>query len=206
MVQCLAAFIEACYIARRNAITEPDLHRFRTCVNQFYSLRQIFIDTGVRKSISLPRQHAFVAHFYPLIKMFGSPNGLCSSITESKHIKAVKEPWRRSNHFRALAQMVKSIVRMEKMAAVRRSFNQQGLLSGTVLDDIRALTDNMSDGRLVETESDDGGHSDDEADRDENKAQRVNEVCDDDQQAVEGDQSSLDDSLSDVMPASCLRK
>ncbi|KAH9028838.1 hypothetical protein EDB83DRAFT_2230010 [Lactarius deliciosus] len=28
-----------------------------------------------------------------LIQQFGALNGLCSSITESKHIKAVKEPW-----------------------------------------------------------------------------------------------------------------
>jgi len=128
MVQCLAAFIEACYIARRNAISEPVLQRFQSCVNRFYELRKIFIETGVRTSISLPRQHAFVRHFYALIKMFGAPNGLCSSITESKHIKAVKEPWRRSSRFRALVQMLRCILRMEKMAAIRQSFCQQGLL------------------------------------------------------------------------------
>lgn len=27
-----------------------------------------------------------------VITQFGAPNGLCSSITESKHIKAVKKP------------------------------------------------------------------------------------------------------------------
>ncbi|KAF9538821.1 hypothetical protein CPC08DRAFT_738828 [Agrocybe pediades] len=44
--------------------------------------------------------------FSSSIPLFGSPNGLCSSITESKHIKAVKEPWRRSNRFNALSQML----------------------------------------------------------------------------------------------------
>jgi len=110
---------------------------------------------------------------------------------------------------------------MEKMAAIRRSFIQQGLLSGTVLDDIKASMDDMSDGGSVESESDEeedrgddeadrgddeaDGHED-EADGDEDKPQCVNQLHDDDQQAVEGDQSSLDDRLSDVMPASCLRK
>ena len=60
------------------------------------NLQDIFIKARVRDSISLPCQHA-LSHYYYLIHLFGSPNGLCSSITESKHIKAMKEPWRRSN-------------------------------------------------------------------------------------------------------------
>ena len=39
-----------------------------------------------------------------LIPQFGAPGGLCSSITESKHIKAVKVPWQMSNCYNALGQ------------------------------------------------------------------------------------------------------
>jgi len=56
----------------------------------------------------------------PSIQLFGSPNGLCSSITESKHIKAVKEPWRRSNRYKALKQMLRTILRTEKLAALHQ--------------------------------------------------------------------------------------
>jgi len=35
----------------------------------------------------------------------GTPNGLCSSITEIKHIKLVKEPWLHSNCWKALGKM-----------------------------------------------------------------------------------------------------
>jgi len=90
MVQCIATFLKACYIACRNAISEPVLQQFRECTDRF--LHEVFIEAGVRASISLPCQHALVSHYYALIKLFGSPNGLCSSITESKHIKSVKEP------------------------------------------------------------------------------------------------------------------
>jgi hypothetical protein len=41
-------------------------------------------------------------HCIRFIRLFGSPNGLCSSIT----ITAVKEPWRRSSPFTALSQML----------------------------------------------------------------------------------------------------
>lgn len=130
MVQCVAVFMDACYVARRNAITAPALKHFHSCVERFHKLRNIFIEAGVRASISLPRQHA-LSHYYYAIQLFGSPNGVCSSITESKHIKAVKEPWRRSSRFRALIQMLQILVRMDKMAALHRIFSRLGMLTGS---------------------------------------------------------------------------
>ncbi|EGN91443.1 hypothetical protein SERLA73DRAFT_67393, partial [Serpula lacrymans var. lacrymans S7.3] len=51
------------------------------------------------------RQHS-LTHYPLLICQFGAPNSLCLSITEAKHIKAVKEPWRHSSHYEALGQML----------------------------------------------------------------------------------------------------
>jgi hypothetical protein len=122
--------MNACYIARRNAISGPALEYFKSCVEKFHFLRRIFIDTGVRASISLPRQHA-LSHYFYSIHLFASANGLCSSITESKHIKAVKEPWRRSSRYHALNQMLTSLIRMNKMEALRQNFSKAGMLAGT---------------------------------------------------------------------------
>ncbi len=130
IVQCIATFIDACYIARRNAIIGPALQHFRLCVKKFHALRDMFIQAGVRTSISLPHQHA-LNHYYYVICLFGSPNGLCSSITESKHIKAVKEPWHQSSRYQALIQMLRILVRMDKMAALRHKFAKMGMLVGT---------------------------------------------------------------------------
>ncbi|PPQ85361.1 LOW QUALITY PROTEIN: hypothetical protein CVT26_000936 [Gymnopilus dilepis] len=118
--------MEACYIARRNAISSAALHQFQVLVEKFHALRNIFIETGVRSSISLPRQHA-LHHYIASIKLFGSPNGLCSSITESKHIKAVKEPWRTSG---TMLLMLQTLSRME-MATLRRKLKSRGLLEGS---------------------------------------------------------------------------
>ncbi|KDR82217.1 hypothetical protein GALMADRAFT_58542, partial [Galerina marginata CBS 339.88] len=130
MVQCLSMFMEACYIARQNTISAPMLDKFKDCVDKFHELREIFIALGVRSSVSLPRQHA-LAHYYFSIQLFGSPNGLCSSITESKHIKAVKEPWRRSSRYKALSQMLTTLARMEKMSTLLRKFTELGMMAGT---------------------------------------------------------------------------
>ncbi|KAG2053668.1 hypothetical protein BDR06DRAFT_982727 [Suillus hirtellus] len=60
-----------------------------------------------------------------------APNSLCSSITESKHIKAVKEPWQHSSHFNALSQMLQTNQRLDKLAAMQADFTSQGMMNGT---------------------------------------------------------------------------
>jgi hypothetical protein len=131
MVQCISEFMECCYIARRNAITTSDLNAFEQHLTQFQDLRNIFIETGVRTSISLPHQHA-LSHYACKIELFGSPNGICSSITESMHITAVKKPWRHSSRFNPLLQMIKSISRQDKLDALRHVFENRGMLEGTM--------------------------------------------------------------------------
>ncbi|KAJ7719182.1 hypothetical protein DFH07DRAFT_872339 [Mycena maculata] len=130
MVKCLSAFMDICYLLRRNSISADDLVEIQTTLDRFHHYRDIFIRTGVRVDISPPRQHALV-HYIRFICFFGPPNGLCSSITESKHIKAVKEPWRRSSRFNALPQMLTTISRLDKMAAAAVSFRARGMMVGT---------------------------------------------------------------------------
>jgi hypothetical protein len=74
-----------------------------------------------------------MVHYQELIEMFGAPNGLCSSITESKHIKAVKEPWRRSSHFKALGQMLVTNQWLDKLAAAHIDFAARHMLDGACL-------------------------------------------------------------------------
>ncbi|KAJ6517770.1 hypothetical protein DFH09DRAFT_1251301 [Mycena vulgaris] len=130
MVKCLAALMELCYMVRRNAITADDLPKIQGALDRFHQYREIFIQCGVRGDISLPRQHSLV-HYIPGIRLFGSPNGLCSSITESKHIKAVKEPWRRSSRYNALAQMLLTLTRLNKLAALKAILKLRGMMTGT---------------------------------------------------------------------------
>ncbi|KAJ7483082.1 hypothetical protein B0H11DRAFT_1205027 [Mycena galericulata] len=130
MVKCLSAFMDFCYLVRRNAISTIDLAHIKSALDRFHTFRAVFIEAGVRVSISLPRQHSLV-HYIRFIRLFGSPNGLCSSITESKHIKAVKEPWRRSSRYKALTQMLVTLTRLDKLAAAMRDFTGRGMMTGT---------------------------------------------------------------------------
>ena len=135
MVRCFRAFLEFCYIARQESHDEKSLRKLNDTLVRFHQYRKIFITTGVRCTFNLPRQHSMV-HYLHLIRAFGSPNGLCSSITESKHIQAVKKPWRRSSHYNELGQMLLTNQRLAKLAALRVDFTHRGMLEGTCLTDI----------------------------------------------------------------------
>ncbi|KAF5379158.1 hypothetical protein D9615_006028 [Tricholomella constricta] len=129
MVRCISEFMNACYIARREDFTEASIEELKTAIRQFHEHREIFRSTGVRSGFSLPRQHA-LTHYPSHIIQFGAPNGLCSSITESRHISAVKKPWRRSNRYEALGQMLVTNQRLDKLAAARADFVARDAIDG----------------------------------------------------------------------------
>lgn len=136
MVLAFRAFLEFCYIVRRDVIDSRDLVALDDALERFHKYRTIFETTGVRlEGFALPRQHSMV-HYHTLIRAFGAPNGVCSSITESKHIKAVKEPYRRSNRWKALGQMLMTNQRLDKLAACRVDFEARGMLKGTLLNSV----------------------------------------------------------------------
>ncbi|KAI0071073.1 hypothetical protein K474DRAFT_1712777 [Panus rudis PR-1116 ss-1] len=128
MVRCVADLLEFTYLARRNVFDNDTLDRLDTALQYFHENRTVFVEEGVReKEISLPRQHS-LKHYRMLIEEFGAPNGLCSSITEAKHIRAVKQPWRRSSKYEPLGQMLVTNQRQDKLAAAYDEFSSRGML------------------------------------------------------------------------------
>ena len=167
MVCTLSAFLDFCYYARRNSLNESVLGSLEHALEHFHHHRRIFQETGVRehgsKGFSLPRQRSMM-HYWHLIQEFGAPNGLCSSITESKHIKAVKKPWWRSNHFEALGQMLVTNQCLDKLAAAQVDFQSRRMLDGSVLSAA------MRGVELWYGEHDDTGEDSDNIDDDEIQA------------------------------------
>ncbi|KAG1864404.1 hypothetical protein F4604DRAFT_1882098 [Suillus subluteus] len=132
MVRAFRVLLEFCYIARRNVITEASLDQLKDVLARFHHYRQIFETTGTVPHFSLPCQHS-VTHYVDMIRLFGAPNRLCSSITEPKHIKAVKQPWRWSSKHNTIGQMLLANQRLDKLAASHVDFAAHGMLVGSVL-------------------------------------------------------------------------
>jgi hypothetical protein len=80
------------------------------------------------------------------ITQFGAPNGLCSSITKSKHIKAVNRPYCHSGKNKPLGQMLITNQCNDKLAAARTHFTSQGMLNGSPSSMANALLGIFSSG------------------------------------------------------------
>ncbi|KAJ6594882.1 hypothetical protein B0H19DRAFT_1284660 [Mycena capillaripes] len=137
VVQAISAFLDFCYLVRREDFYVGTLDAVDAAVARFHAHREIFRTLDVRcdtpggsTAFSLPRQHSMV-HYRHGIEERGAPGGVCSSITESRHITAVKKPWRRSSRYEALAQMLQTNQRLDKLAAARADFVERGMLLPT---------------------------------------------------------------------------
>ncbi|KAF8954136.1 hypothetical protein BDZ97DRAFT_1928684 [Flammula alnicola] len=154
MVKAVAALIEFCYLVRQSIINEDTLVEIDAALTRFHQHREVFREVQP-DSFSLPRQHSLI-HYRFMITQFSVPNGLCSSITESKHIKAVKKPYRRSSCNKPLSQMLVSNQRNDKLAAARVDFKARGMLDGPNLSGFLGelcagcydLTSNKISGRI----------------------------------------------------------
>ncbi|TEB03958.1 hypothetical protein FA13DRAFT_1807856 [Coprinellus micaceus] len=122
VIKCFSSFLDFCYLVRRNDIDTQTLSNINKSLHQFHQHREFFRQTGMREDdFSLPCHHSLV-HYCDNIHNFSAPNGLCSSIAESRHITAVKKPWRRSNRYEALGQMLLINQRLDKLAAARSHY------------------------------------------------------------------------------------
>jgi hypothetical protein len=167
MVRTFSAYLDFCYLVRRPVIDEDNLKEIHNALARFYQYHPIFQETGVRepgpKGFSLPRQHS-ISHYPGFITNFAAPNGLCSSITENLHIRAVKKPWRRSGRNEALGQMLLTNQWLDKLAACRVDFCQRKMLAGSCLMDALLQLSPMSQD---DRDSGDDERSNDEMDVDE---------------------------------------
>jgi hypothetical protein len=99
-------------------------------LQEFHETQKFFLESGVTNKLAAPRQHA-LSHYIQGIKAFGALNGLCSSITKSKHIKAVKKPWCHSSQNTPIFQMMDWITRLEKLARIKAYLTSLQLMWGT---------------------------------------------------------------------------
>ena len=157
---------------RQDVLTDASLDTLDLSLTRFHHYPKIFQETNVHPTgFSPPCQHS-LTHYCHHIEKFGVPNGLSSSITKSKHITAVKKPWRQSSRYEALNQMLTINTWNDKLAAARNDFSSRGMLSGTCLSKVlKSLQDSPKD--INNGDSDVGNHSD--CDGDDSQDLDVNE-------------------------------
>jgi hypothetical protein len=60
MVRCLAAFLDFCYLVRREIIDEETMDKVDASLARFHEEREIFREAGIQIDFNLPRQHSLV--------------------------------------------------------------------------------------------------------------------------------------------------
>jgi hypothetical protein len=120
-------FVDCYYLIRYNNFDEKSLSNLQIAIDAFFRDVKIFQTLGACKHFRLPSQHA-LRHYVSLIEDFGSPSGHDTAITENRHISAVKRPWRRSNPYKAILQMLRTNQRLDKLAALRTRLEEVGEL------------------------------------------------------------------------------
>ena len=117
-----------CWLSRASA---PCMHHIWV-VSKVSHPFIIFKETGVHDDFSLLCQHS-LSHYCFLIQQFRAPNGLCSSIKESTHIKVIKNPYHHSSCNEPLGQMLLTNQCLDKLATTWVNFATCGLLQGPLL-------------------------------------------------------------------------
>lgn len=94
MVHAVQDLTKFSYLVCQSVIGEDTLSQLDKTLQNFYTHGKVFWDLDVQpEGFSLTCKHS-LTYYCTLIQMFGAPNGLCSSITKSKHIKVVKRTYR----------------------------------------------------------------------------------------------------------------
>ena len=122
MVCTLHALVEFIYLIWQNNHSQQMIQEMEAALEQFQTYQSIFVDTGIWSENLTPLWQLLLIHYIKAIKTFGALNGLCSSLTESKHIRAIKEPWWCSNHYHVLKQMLLTNKWLDKLVALCADF------------------------------------------------------------------------------------
>ncbi|KAI0732760.1 hypothetical protein C8Q72DRAFT_773966, partial [Fomitopsis betulina] len=123
LVRAIQWYLEFAYIIQHPEQTEDTLQCTDKAYDRYRQHREIFRLMGARPDgFSMPRQHG-QCHASRHTRNFAALYGLCTSITENKHITAVKKPWCRSSRYKALGQMLETNEHLEKLL--------EGVLLGT---------------------------------------------------------------------------
>ncbi|KAG8214012.1 hypothetical protein J3R82DRAFT_10767 [Butyriboletus roseoflavus] len=127
-MKAIHAFLKVCYIAQHNVIYKKSLHDLRHALNHFHQYCEIFHEVSVHNNFSLPCQHS-LTHHESLIWLFSTPNGISTSITESKHIVTVKRSWYHLSKNNTLRQILQTNLHLPQLAAAHADFKVHGMLT-----------------------------------------------------------------------------
>ncbi|KZS95108.1 hypothetical protein SISNIDRAFT_408960 [Sistotremastrum niveocremeum HHB9708] len=125
-VRAIRALMEFRYRSQSEFITDSDLKKLKSALDEFHQYKQVMITQGYRKSKVETREIGWgipklerLHYLMESVRMSGAPYQWSTDRTESAHIELVKRPYRRTNRRDYFAQICRILDRTER----RRGFN-----------------------------------------------------------------------------------
>ncbi|EPS92600.1 hypothetical protein FOMPIDRAFT_1137569 [Fomitopsis schrenkii] len=109
------AILDFIYLAQYTAHDNDTLEYMEKALKTYHKNKAVLVELGIREHLNIPKFHSLL-HYVDSIKELGATDNYNTEAFERLHIDFAKAGWRASNHRDARPQMVRWLVRHEKMA------------------------------------------------------------------------------------------
>ena len=114
VVRAIRAILDFTYIASYPRQSSETLSSLANALDRFHAEMNVFIETGVREQMNLPKLHA-LRHYIRTIQLFGTTDNYNTEYTERLHIDLAKDAYKATNHKNEFKQMTIWLERKEKV-------------------------------------------------------------------------------------------
>lgn len=117
------AILDFIYLAQYTAHDNDTLEYMEKALKTYHKNKAVLVELGIREHLNIPKFHSLL-HYVDSIKELGATDNYNTEAFERLHIDFAKAGWRASNHRDARPQMVRWLVRREKMAVLDSSIRR----------------------------------------------------------------------------------
>lgn len=114
-LRAIRALLDFIYLAQYTTHNDDTLGYLKDALDTFHANKDTLIELGVRDDFNFPKIHS-LHHYITSIELFGTTDNYNTEMFERFHIDFAKDGWRASNKRNERPQMVKWLVRQERIA------------------------------------------------------------------------------------------
>ncbi|KAH9914312.1 uncharacterized protein B0H18DRAFT_1125649 [Fomitopsis serialis] len=123
VILAFRSILDFIYLAQYTTHDDTTLQYMEDALKTFHRNKHVLVDLGVREHLNIPKFHSLL-HYVDAIRLLGTTDNYNTEAFERLHIDYAKNGWRASNHRDARPQMVRWLVRQEKMVVLRSSIHR----------------------------------------------------------------------------------
>ncbi|KAG8734479.1 hypothetical protein FRC10_011704 [Ceratobasidium sp. 414] len=188
----IRALLDLSYLAHSAQLTDEELTEMGNALAAFHKAKHVLLDLGIYRGRGafdhIAKLH-MVSHYLHDIRKLGVPDGFSTETPEHLHIIYVKIPWRMSNRWEPLPQMVGYVKRTEGMeiqwTIIKEFYSERSEVEVDKTDIYandeeefegeagRGDIDRRKSGKEEEVDDDNEGDSDDDSDSDDSEVVQV---------------------------------